>query len=54
VPLTAECKKALNLAAEESDRLAHRYIGTEHLLSISHSAVIRPRIGGLRSGVILK
>jgi hypothetical protein len=32
VPLTAECKKALNLAAEESDRLAHRYIGTEHLL----------------------
>ncbi len=32
VPLTNECKKALNLAAEESQRLAHRYIGTEHLL----------------------
>jgi hypothetical protein len=32
VPLTEECKKALNLAAEESERLAQRYIGTEHLL----------------------
>jgi Clp amino terminal domain, pathogenicity island component len=32
VPLTEECKKALNLAVEESERLAHRYIGTEHLL----------------------
>jgi hypothetical protein len=32
VPLTEECKKALNLAAEESERLAQRHIGTEHLL----------------------
>jgi ATP-dependent Clp protease ATP-binding subunit ClpC len=32
VPLTNECKKVLNLAAEESDRLGHRHIGTEHFL----------------------
>ena len=32
MPLTEECKKALNLAAEESERLAQRHIGTEHLL----------------------
>ena len=32
VPLTEECKKALNLAAEESERLGHRHIGTEHVL----------------------
>jgi hypothetical protein len=32
VPLTNECKLALNLAAEESERLAQRHIGTEHLL----------------------
>jgi hypothetical protein len=32
VPLTEECKRVLNLAAEESKRLAQRYIGTEHLL----------------------
>lgn len=32
VPLTAECKKILNLAAEESERLGHRHIGTEHML----------------------
>jgi Clp amino terminal domain, pathogenicity island component len=31
VPLTEECRKVLNLAAEESDRLAQRYVGTEHL-----------------------
>ncbi len=32
MPLTEECKKALNYAAEEAERLAQRYIGTEHLL----------------------
>ena len=32
VPLTTDCKKALNLAGQESDRLGHRHIGTEHLL----------------------
>ncbi|HXY23307.1 MAG TPA: Clp protease N-terminal domain-containing protein [Candidatus Acidoferrum sp.] len=32
VPLTQESKKVLNLAAEEAERLAHRHIGTEHLL----------------------
>jgi hypothetical protein len=32
VPLTNECKVALNLAGEESERLAQRHIGTEHLL----------------------
>jgi uncharacterized protein (TIGR02246 family) len=32
MPLTEECKKVLNLAAEESERLGNRYIGTEHVL----------------------
>jgi ATP-dependent Clp protease ATP-binding subunit ClpA len=32
MPLTDECKKILNLAAEESERLAHRQVGTEHIL----------------------
>ena len=32
VPLTAECRQILNLAAEEADRLGHRSVGTEHLL----------------------
>ncbi len=32
VPLTSDSKKILNLAAEEAERLAHRHIGTEHLL----------------------
>lgn len=32
MPLTEECKKVLKLAAEESERLAHRHIGTEHVL----------------------
>ena len=32
VPLTEDCKKVLNKAAEEADRLAQRYVGTEHLL----------------------
>jgi ketosteroid isomerase-like protein len=32
MPLDNECKKALNLAAEESERLGHRNIGTEHFL----------------------
>jgi hypothetical protein len=31
VPLTKECKKALQLAAEASERLAQQYIGTQHL-----------------------
>jgi hypothetical protein len=32
MPLTNECKMALNLAAEESERLAQQHIGTEHIL----------------------
>ena len=32
VPLRTECKKALNLASEEAQRLNHRHIGTEHVL----------------------
>jgi hypothetical protein len=32
VPLTAECKKILNLAAETAERLGHRAVETEHLL----------------------
>jgi hypothetical protein len=32
VPLTEECKTALRLAAEESARLGHRWIGTGHLM----------------------
>jgi ketosteroid isomerase-like protein len=32
MPLTNECKKVLILAAEESDRLGHAHVGTEHLL----------------------
>jgi ATP-dependent Clp protease ATP-binding subunit ClpC len=32
LPLSLECEKTLNLAAEESDRLGHRHIGTEHVL----------------------
>lgn len=32
VPFSPKCKKVLNAAAEEADRLAHRHIGTEHLL----------------------
>jgi hypothetical protein len=32
VPLSGECKKILHIAAEEADRLAHRHIGTGHLL----------------------
>jgi len=32
VPLTNECKKILNLAGEEADRLGHRNVGTEHVL----------------------
>jgi uncharacterized protein (TIGR02246 family) len=32
VPLTQECKRILNYAAEESQRLGNRHVGTEHLL----------------------
>lgn len=32
LPLTAEAKRVLQYAAEESELLGHRYIGTEHLL----------------------
>jgi hypothetical protein len=32
VPLSQESKQVLTLAAEESDRLGHRHVGTEHLL----------------------
>jgi uncharacterized protein (TIGR02246 family) len=32
VPLSAECKRILNVAAEEAQRLGSAHIGTEHLL----------------------
>ncbi len=32
LPFSDECKRVLNAAAEESDRLGHRHIGTEHML----------------------
>ena len=32
LPFSEESKRVLNSAAEESDRLAHRHIGTEHIL----------------------
>jgi ClpA/ClpB-like protein len=32
VPLTADCKRVLHLAAETAERLGHRHVGTEHLL----------------------
>ena len=32
IPFSDESKRALQHAAEESDRLGHNYIGTEHLL----------------------
>ena len=32
VPLSAECKRILNMSAEEAERLRHQHVGTEHLL----------------------
>jgi len=32
LPLSNECKRVLAYAAEEAERLAHKHIGTEHLL----------------------
>jgi hypothetical protein len=32
LPLSNECKRVLAYSAEEAERLAHRHIGTEHLL----------------------
>jgi ATP-dependent Clp protease ATP-binding subunit ClpC len=32
LPLSQECKRVLTSAAEEAERLTHKYIGTEHLL----------------------
>jgi len=32
VPLSAECKRILNMASEEAERLGHKHVGTEHLL----------------------
>jgi hypothetical protein len=32
MPLAEECKKILNFAAEESQRLGHKNVGTEHVL----------------------
>lgn len=33
LPLSNECKRVLAYAAEEAERLSHKYIGTEHLLA---------------------
>ena len=32
VPLSAECRRILNHAAEEAERLGNKHVGTEHLL----------------------
>jgi hypothetical protein len=32
VPLSPECREALNLSVEEAERLGHKHIGTEHIL----------------------
>ncbi len=32
MPLSGECKRILNKAAEEAERLAHKHVGTEHIL----------------------
>jgi ATP-dependent Clp protease ATP-binding subunit ClpC len=32
LPFSEECKRALNSAAEESERLSHKHISTEHIL----------------------
>lgn len=32
MPISGECKQALNFAAEEAERLAHAYVGTEHII----------------------
>ena len=32
LPLSNECKRVLDYAAEEAERLSHKHIGTEHLL----------------------
>src|SRR5437879_8584985 len=32
VPLSQECKRILNFATEEAERLGHKHVGTEHLL----------------------
>jgi uncharacterized protein (TIGR02246 family) len=48
VPLSSECKRILNYAAEESQRLGNRHIGTEHLLL----AILREE--GCRAADILK
>jgi ATP-dependent Clp protease ATP-binding subunit ClpC len=31
LPVSDECKRILGYAAEEADKLSHRFIGTEHL-----------------------
>jgi len=32
MPLSTQCKNILRKAAEEAERLGHRYVGTEHIL----------------------
>lgn len=57
LPFSEESKRVLNCAAEESERLAHRHIGTEHILigllreekSVAASIL---REHGLRPGMI--
>jgi hypothetical protein len=48
VPLSSECKKVLNMAGEEADRLGHRHIGTEHVL------VALLRLGGSLAASVLR
>src|SRR6202163_2419641 len=42
VPLSAEYKRILNMAAEEAERLGHKHVGTEHLLL----GILREKNGG--------
>ncbi len=57
LPFSDESKRALNSAAEESERLSHKYIGTEHILlgllreEKSVAAEIL-RVHGIRAGMI--
>ena len=34
LPLSTECKRVLDYAAEEAGRLSHKHVGTEHLLLV--------------------
>jgi len=45
LPLSQECKRVLTYATEEAERLAHKHIGTEHLLL----GLLRDELGRVQS-----